>query len=156
MPVDTPSALQLRLATQQDAEILLAWRNDEATRQASHHQAIVERGAHLAWLEASLRNPRRQIFIAERDGVPVGTARADTDDTGVCELSWTVAPAARGTGVGKQMVCLLAKRLPGPLRAEVKEGNASSAAIAQAAGLTLARTVDGVQHFERPPLAAGQ
>ena len=40
----------LRPATIDDANALLAWRNDPATRALSHNKCNVERHAHLEWL----------------------------------------------------------------------------------------------------------
>ena len=89
-----------------------------------------------------------RLLIAENDDFPVGTVRADLAD-GVYELSWTVAPGARGRGFGKQMVAMLANQIDQPIRAEIKTGNESSVRIAQYAGMRLDREVDGVLHFKR-------
>ena len=140
--------LRLRPATAADAALLLAWRNDEATRQASHHTAAIEPESHARWLEALLRNPARRLFIAEEQGEPVGSVRADRDPDGAChELSWTVAPSARGRGIGAGMVRLLRAEVRGPVRAEVKPGNAASVRIAEAAGLHFEAEREGVLHF---------
>jgi RimJ/RimL family protein N-acetyltransferase len=67
----------------------------------------------------------------------------------VWELSWTVAPNARGRGVAKQMVTLLAHQISEPIRAEVKAKNIASARIAEHAGMAVSREVDGVLHYCR-------
>ncbi len=141
--------LTLRPATREDAELLLGWRNDPRTREASHDTRVIPREEHLAWLSSVLADPDRQLFVAEEDGVPVGTVRADFRD-GAWVLSWTVAPDARGRGVGKRMVALLVERLAGPVRAEIKVGNMASVRIAEHAGLVLDREEDGVLHYHRP------
>lgn len=139
----------LRLATTQDLELLLAWRNDPETRAASHHTGEVKHDEHRQWLHAIIANPRRQLFVAEERGRPIGTVRADETD-GMFELSWTVAPEARGKGAGKHMVRALAKRIDGPVRAEVRVGNAASARIAEYAGMQRVQERDGVAHYQRP------
>jgi RimJ/RimL family protein N-acetyltransferase len=140
--------LRLRPATAADAALLLAWRNDEATRLASHNTDPVRPGDHARWLDALLRSPARRLFIAEANGEPVGSVRADRDDDGAChELSWTVAPTARGRGFGVRMVRLLMAEVSGPVRAEVKPGNQASVRIAEAAGLAFEAERDGVFHF---------
>ena len=78
----------LRPATTEDADILLEWRNDPETRIASHNTAEVQRNDHISWLSRTLGNPERRLYVAEEDGDPVGTVRADFAD-GVWELSWT-------------------------------------------------------------------
>ncbi|MEZ5776597.1 MAG: GNAT family N-acetyltransferase [Hyphomicrobiaceae bacterium] len=136
----------LRPAGLEDARLLLEWRNDPVTRSASHNGAPVGRAEHEAWLARSLADPGRRLYVAETAGEPVGTVRADRDGE-AWELSWTVAPGARGRGLGTAMVVALARLLDGPVRAEVKAGNRSSARIAEAAGMVLVRTVDGVEHY---------
>jgi UDP-2,4-diacetamido-2,4,6-trideoxy-beta-L-altropyranose hydrolase len=140
--------LHLRPATAADAALLLAWRNDEATRLASHNTEPVHPEDHARWIDALLRNPARRLFIAEASGEPVGSVRADRDEDGSChELSWTVAPAARGRGIGACMVRLLLAEVSGPVRAEVKPGNPASVRIAEAAGLCFEAERDGLMHF---------
>lgn len=143
------AAITLRPASLQDAALLLSWRNDPQTRAASHNTAPVEMSQHLAWLEAALADRARQLFIAEDDGVAVGSLRVDRQADGVSELSWTVAPAARGQGVGKRMLAVLLSTLEGPVRAEVKCGNTASMRIAESAGLKLVREEEGVLHYAR-------
>lgn len=146
-----PTTLTLRPAVLADAGLLLAWRNDEQTRAASHHSQAVPWDAHLDWLRRSLADPLRVLWIACRGNQPVGTVRADRDsDAGPTTLAWTVAPDQRGSGVGREMVQLAAQGLSGPLHAEVKAGNAASARIAQAAGLQCAERVGDTLHFRRP------
>jgi len=140
--------ITLRPATMADAAMLLAWRNDSETRESSHNTGEVALANHLRWLEAVLANRARTLWVAELAGKPVGTVRVDTDSAGH-ELSWTVAPEARGAGIGKRMVAIAAERVPGPLRAEVKEGNRASARIAEAAGLRFVEVRDGVMYFSR-------
>ena len=131
-----------------DADALLAWRNDPATRALSHNKSNVERHIHLEWLARSLANPDRRLLIAERDGVPVGTVRADRSK-GTYELSWTVAPTARGQGVAKEMVAMAAAQIEEPIRAQVLRGNEASVQVALNAGMKLQQEIGGVMYFER-------
>lgn len=143
--------ITLRPATLQDADLLLEWRNDPATRLASHDTAETPRDAHYSWLTESLSNPHRKLFIAQEIGVDVGTLRADFSD-GAWTLSWTVAPAARGRGVAKRMVAMLAQQIREPLRAEIKVENTASARVAEHAGLKYFREINGVLHYRRDAL----
>jgi len=70
---------------------------------------------------------------------PVGTIRSDYHLEENCyELSWTVAPEARGRGTGKWMVAILANQLHDKnIRAEVKSENIGSIKIAEYAGMKL-------------------
>lgn len=143
--------IKLRLATMQDAEMLLEWRNDPVTRAASRTTGEIQRRDHVSWLARTLGDPDRKLCLAEENGVPVGTVRSDFSD-GVWELSWTVSPLARGRGVAKRMVAVLASQISEPIRAEVKVGNIASARIAEHAGMTLDRETEGVLHYTRAAL----
>ena len=138
----------LRPATLQDAEMLLRWRNDPETRRASRVTRPVSRNEHMKWLANSLQSPTRQLRIAEQDGVPVGVVRADYVD-GINELSWTVAPDARGSGIGKQMVAGFVRELKGPIRSQIRKGNSSSTRIAESVGMRLAREAEGFLYYSR-------
>jgi RimJ/RimL family protein N-acetyltransferase len=138
----------LRRATLQDAELLLAWRNDLQTRLASHTSDTIALADHVSWLTRLLNDTSRRLFIAEEAGVPLGSVRADSEADGVTLLSWTVAPDARGHGVGKRMLAALLEKLTGTLRAEVKVGNVASMRIAESAGLLLVREEGGVLYYK--------
>ncbi len=140
--------IKLRLATLADADLLLAWRNDSETRQFSHHTHEISRSEHIAWLAKTLANPERKLFIAELAGKPVGTVRAD-HQSNVWEISWTIAPEARGQGIGKEMVRTLALQIQDPIRAEIKAGNVASIKIAEFAGLHFSHESQGTLHYIR-------
>lgn len=135
-----------------DAELLHAWRNDSQTRAMSHSTGEVALAEHRTWLEKSLANESRRLYIFERYGRACGTVRVDLAG-GVAELSWTVAPAFRRLGIGMKMVSLMAQEIDGPLRAEVKASNLASQKIARGAGMRLEHSQDGVLYFGRGPVA---
>jgi RimJ/RimL family protein N-acetyltransferase len=144
-------SIEVRPATIQDAEMLLQWRNDPETRSGSHNSAEVEREEHIVWLTKTLNDKCRRLFVAEENGVPVGTVRVDLAD-GAYQLSWTVAPNARGRGVAKRMVALLASETLQPIRAEIRTGNAASIRVAEYAGMTYHGESEGVLHYRRAAL----
>jgi RimJ/RimL family protein N-acetyltransferase len=144
--------LRLRPASLDDAELLLEWRNDLSTREASHNTAPICIDEHIEWLKRILANENRHLYVAEIDGAPVGTVRADYENPGY-ELSWTVSPSMRGHGVGKDMVRLLAKTISDSIRAEVKAGNIASIRIAEAAGMVFEREESGILHYRRGAVA---
>jgi RimJ/RimL family protein N-acetyltransferase len=129
--------MNLRCATMDDAQLLLAWRNDAETRHQSGNSEEILWENHIAWLTQSLAMSTRQLYLAEYKGILVGTVRSDTNTDGSVELSWTVAPEQRGKGLGKAMVMQFVKQLhPGAkLIAIIRKGNISSEKIAQALGL---------------------
>ena len=143
--------MTLRLATERDADLLLEWRNDPETRKESHQTAIVRRDEHSAWLLQTLGNPNRKLLIAEEEGVPVGTIRADFSN-GAWVLSWTTAPSERKRGVAKQMVTLFVGGIVEPICEEVKSGTLASARIAENAGMKFEREESGVIYYRRPAM----
>jgi spore coat polysaccharide biosynthesis predicted glycosyltransferase SpsG/RimJ/RimL family protein N-acetyltransferase len=105
---DHPWQLRARVATPDDADRLLAWRNDPGTRAASHDRDEVSQESHLAWLGATLADRNRLLLVVEDlSGNPVGTVRWDRLDHGEravdadWEASITVAPEQRGTGLAR-------------------------------------------------------
>jgi RimJ/RimL family protein N-acetyltransferase len=143
------AAMILRDATMDDAARLFAWRNDTATRAASHTTGELAFDDHCKWLSKSLAMTTRQIFIADINGTAVGTVRLDKlpDCT---ELSWTVAPEHRGRGHGTAMVRAALAILNGPACATIKAGNVASQKIARKIGMRLEQERDGVLHFRCP------
>ena len=147
----TVSELTLRRASPDDGRLLYRWRTDPVTSAASHQSGPIDLSTHLAWLAAALADPQREIYIAEADGVAVGTVRVDRE-ADASELSWTVAPEARGRGVGSRTVALAAASIPGAIRAEVKADNRASIRIAETAGMRFEREAGDVLHFRRNAL----
>lgn len=94
------AAVALRPATQDDAPLLLAWRNDPQTRAMSIDTAEVSPTDHQAWLARSLTSKERWLFIAETEDKPVGSVRLDAEGPASLEVSLTVAPGERGKGYG--------------------------------------------------------
>ena len=142
--------VNLRPAEMTDAECLLAWRNDPKTRQASHNSDEVILESHLAWLDASLSNPsKRLLWIAEVNGVAVGTCRADKVED-AWELSWTIAPEARGKGVAHQMLSKLVHSFDEPLVAQVKANNIASMKVAERVGFVLEKQENDVLLYVYP------
>jgi spore coat polysaccharide biosynthesis predicted glycosyltransferase SpsG/RimJ/RimL family protein N-acetyltransferase len=146
-----PWQLRARLATADDADRLLAWRNDPATRLASREQDVVSRSEHDAWLAASLgRRDRLLLVVEDIAGAPVGTVRWDRLGYGDprlplgveadWEVSITVAPERRGSGVSRPVLAeaerFLAART-GPdrrLLARVHQDNHASQRLFESAG----------------------
>lgn len=139
----------LRPATLQDGPFLLRLRNDRLTRENSLGDAMVGPQEHRHWLASSLANPNRRLWIAEVDGEGVGTIRKDLGP--VTELSWTIAPEARGQGYGTAMLQALTAAASGPLKALIKARNAPSRALALRAGFRPGGVRDGVREYRWNP-----
>ena len=131
--------LTLRKATKEDTRVLYEWRNDPLTKENSIDSKPVGWDVHVEWVKRTLQGDvaGRTLYIAETDGCPVGTVRTDEGEDGYTEISYTVAPAWRGRGLGKDMVLLCAHTAVRgkKLRARIKKGHGPSEAIAAALGL---------------------
>ena len=88
----------MRPATKADARLLHEWRNDPEARRASRNMDWVPWEVHEAWLARMLESPACMIRIVEEGGRPAGVVRAERSGDH-WELSWTVAPSARGRGI---------------------------------------------------------
>lgn len=140
MNLNLTEHLVIRTATIQDWKVLFEWRNDAQTRAASRNPHPIDEQSHLKWLNDGLANPKRQLLIAELHSEPVGTIRIDLCSP--CEVSWTVAPAARGKGLGARMVRQAIRDVELPLIAVARTTNHASIRIAEAVGFRLIR-IDG-------------
>jgi RimJ/RimL family protein N-acetyltransferase len=143
----------LRPARAGDAPLLLAWRNDPDTRRWSFSDAVVAPDAHAAWLAARLRDPETLLLVAEEDGAPVGQVRLDREEGGVGVVSITVAPEARGRGLGLAMLTALRDRPDlgvTTLRALVLPANERSLTLFSRAGYRDAGRSDDAVVLERP------
>jgi RimJ/RimL family protein N-acetyltransferase len=143
MPSTNPADLVLRLATMDDAEILLSWRNDPQTIAGSRDHRPVDLADHMKWLAGVLVAANRTLLVAEAAGRPVGTVRIDSGSDGA-ELSWTVAPTHRGRGYGRQMVQEAIAREGGLYWAETRPDNLASIRLVQSLGFQRGATHDGI------------
>lgn len=97
--------IALRPATTADAELLLAWANDPVTRAAGFHRQAIDPATHGRWLAARLADPAARLFVGlDAYGRPVGQLRLDAGPDGRVEVGISVAPEARGQGVGHDLL----------------------------------------------------
>ena len=144
----TRGDISLRLATMKDAQLLLDWRNDPATRGASKNSSVIPLQVHSSWLAEVILDPNRQLYVAETCSAPFGTVRADLLD-GRWQLSWTVASGFRKQGFAKIMVALLADNLNGEISAEIKTENMASIRVAEHANMYLDHQANEILYFLR-------
>jgi UDP-2,4-diacetamido-2,4,6-trideoxy-beta-L-altropyranose hydrolase len=131
--------LSLRRATLADAKTLLDWANDPQTRHASFQAASVPWETHMAWLERRLADSNFAFFIAEAHSRAVGTIRFERDSENCGEISLSIAPGARGSGLAAKLIALgihtvLDEGFCRSARGWVKAANAASLRAFQRSG----------------------
>jgi spore coat polysaccharide biosynthesis predicted glycosyltransferase SpsG/RimJ/RimL family protein N-acetyltransferase len=134
------AGLQMRPVTEADAETLLVWRNDPATRSASRTTGELGIDQHRAWLSRALDDPDRHLLVASDDAGDVGTVRWDRLRQGEWEVSVTVAPERRGQALAGRLLrsgeSWLADNDPAThtMLATVHEGNVPSLRMLDSSG----------------------
>ncbi|HWD07371.1 MAG TPA: GNAT family N-acetyltransferase [Amycolatopsis sp.] len=134
------SPLVAREAVEADAELLLAWRNDPRTRQASRSGEVIALADHLRWLRGVLASPERLLLVVSDGTAPVGTVRFDRcGEPGEWEVSITLAPESRGRGLSRAVLAagehmLFQRHEVRAILAAVHEDNAASAALFERSG----------------------
>ncbi len=100
--VNRPPGVGARRAVPEDASQLFEWRSDPEVRAASRTTGSFSWSSHLTWFRDTLASPRRLLTIIENDGRPAAVVRFDLlPEREACwEVSITVSPAFRGTGMG--------------------------------------------------------
>ncbi len=127
--------IALRRATEADAEILLAWRNDPVTRQFSLQTEEIAMADHRAWLAATLRDPDCRLLVGSIGAEPVGTVRFDRRDDGAQRVSIAVSPDWRGRSVGRALLRAACHEVaPSRLVAEIRDDNVASQRIFRGCG----------------------
>ncbi len=105
----------LRPADMDDAEDVLKWRNDAVTRANSFNREKISLMSHLKWFEKKLGQEGCYMFILMDGQRKVGHIRVDvTEDFG--EISYMIAPDARGRGYGTKAIGLVEKEMPGDVK----------------------------------------
>lgn len=167
--VTVPAPVTLRPAGHQDSEEVLAWRNDPQTRRWSRNTHEISPEEHASWFARVLADPMTRLWIAESQGRavgnvridrepvgrPVGNARMNPTSVGAAEMHITIAPHARGEGLGASVLMeAAAQSLTEPdialLCAHVKADHAASLRAFEQAGFVESGVLeDGMVRLER-------
>jgi len=129
--------LRLRLARQDDAQMLWEWANDPEVRAAAFSEEFIPWENHLTWFSEKMRSDRCLLLIAEDcHGAPVGQIRFDTGPDGDCEVDVSLRKASRGLGLASELIKLGVKSIVKRSRvhALVKPTNAASVKAFENAG----------------------
>jgi spore coat polysaccharide biosynthesis predicted glycosyltransferase SpsG/L-amino acid N-acyltransferase YncA len=131
--------LRLRPVRAEDCRLLFTWANDPVTRQASFTSNPIPWEDHQRWFKEKKKDPRHVLLLAlDAEDNALGHVRFERDGADAV-LSITVAPEARGKGIGTEIVTLAVERLfrttdARTVHAYVKPENHASAKLFQKAG----------------------
>lgn len=155
---ESSSAINVRVATIDDASLLHDWRNDPSVRSVSRSHQELNWTAHLSWLGRVIRNPQQCLLIVEYKNTPGGTVRFDRlTGTDSWEVSMTLAPQLRGQRLGQPMLnaaeqFFQSRHQPVELVAEMLVTNEASRSLFESAGYiksTPDHSADGAEDWHR-------
>jgi spore coat polysaccharide biosynthesis predicted glycosyltransferase SpsG/RimJ/RimL family protein N-acetyltransferase len=133
-PIHAP---KLRSVEDSDVAALFSMANDPDARVASRASAPIEPAEHLAWFAALPSRTDTELWIADRDGLPVGVVRFSRRRV-AWEVSFNLEAAARGHGwsIGliRDGIRRLRARHPDPVVGVVRVENAASHRVFQRLG----------------------
>lgn len=135
-----PESIRLRCARHEDARDAWRWRNDPATRAASHQAEPIAWETHELWWKGSLGRADRVLMVGEdAAGVAAGLVRFDARPDGAWLVGIHVAPERRGQGWGRALLAaglerMRRKRSAARFVAEIKPENAASQRLFAACG----------------------
>ena len=127
--------MDLRLATLAEEDLFLEWRAEDERNSPWWNGRPVDTYGHAVWFRARVDNPAVRLWIAEKDGEPVGDARLDSNG----EVTFNTLPQHRRRGFGTQILreaTRLAVEEDGwtRIRAVVDDANHASIATLHKAG----------------------
>lgn len=95
--------ISLRPATIEDAQTILAWRNDPISRENSFSSDEISLEEHMMWMQKKLSDETCQMYLMSDGGEDVGQIRIDIIGQ-VGEISYLIAPKYRGKGYGTDII----------------------------------------------------
>jgi len=100
--------IKLRKLSIKDSDMIYQWRNDDLIVSLSSNQKKVNKKEHQSWIKASLENPKRIIYIIEKDNEPMGQIRFDKDikQEKLCYISIYLISGFKSRGYGKKALAL--------------------------------------------------
>jgi RimJ/RimL family protein N-acetyltransferase len=120
-------SVSLRPARAADRDMLLAWRNDPAVREASRTTAEVSPEEHAAWFARRMSDPDTRIFVVEDGGEAAGQIRVDRLAGSRGEIHVALAEAMRGRRLAAPALAMAARQAAQQLGLASVEANVRAA-----------------------------
>ena len=97
--------MEIRNINHNDLEDLFEWRNNFESRKQFFKKNKITLKEHQKWFEESMKNPNKEFFIGEQNGIKIGVCRFDfLEKENFSEVSININPAERGKGYSKQLL----------------------------------------------------
>jgi len=152
LTITAETPLLVRHARLTDEALLLAWANDQETRQNSFSPDPISAEDHRRWFRSRLRDlDGCRLYVVEtEEGVPVGQVRFERQDS-AWVISYSVAPLFRKRGLGRPLLEVALSKMrseyPGALiLGRVKADNLPSHKIFEALDFDGSSDVGGVAY----------
>lgn len=97
--------LYLRIANENDVDILYKWVNDKVTRQNAFDSHIITYEEHTAWFNRILQDDDQIQFILMYEDKPIGQIRLTVDNQNA-EIDYSISESERGNGYGADIIRL--------------------------------------------------
>jgi UDP-2,4-diacetamido-2,4,6-trideoxy-beta-L-altropyranose hydrolase len=111
------TALEIRMAREDDSRRVFEWRNHPSVRAVSRTVDVIDWESHQKWFASVLSATDRCLLIGQLGGLPVGVVRFDTRAE-EAEVSIYLVPGAHASGQGRSLL-LSAERWLGANRPAV-------------------------------------
>lgn len=125
-------AAYLRIATEEDMDLLFEWANEASVRANSFSTSMIPYEEHKSWYKRIMSRTDCRQYIYMYGGQAVGQIRVSVSED-VAEVSYSICAGMRGMGHGKNMLQCLSRQMKcdypqvQKLVAKVKPGNTASA-----------------------------
>ena len=149
--------INLRKVKSSDLIMLFLWRNNPEIVSLSASQKKVTLEEHNQWLNASINDVNKIIYIIEKDQVALGQLRFDrVKEKSNCEVSIYLAPDFQSKGIGSialtQGIKEIKKKWPDQLQIDawVRSENLSSQVFFKKNGFKKDEVKEGLILFSKP------
>ncbi len=101
---------QLRLAKEEDKDLLLEWANDSLVRKNSFKSNQIEKDEHEKWFHRLMESSNEYIYIYVVNDCEAGYVRITLVEN-TAEIHYSICSAMRNNGLAKRMLNLLIEEL---------------------------------------------
>ena len=152
--INRNSALVIREATLEDAQLYFEWANDPVVRQMAFHTEPIPWENHIKWFSSKVASDKTQLLLCYCQDHPIGQVRFDILEGGEAEIDISIAKDFRAKGYGKKMLITALeyeRREYGVtvFVSEVKEENISSQRMFLSSGFNILKKEDGVCYYQK-------